>query len=200
MAKEEVEIRDLTDGEITQLVQICHALFNSGYLSDFHLTAYTNLLRHKFPLMTYGKVMRLCEEAAANPSKQEIKFTPSFLSIIIQGNQKEFRPLNYTEREISTAEKMKYRQQFLKDLYADFELHKAGKGMVNINVWDYVARQLVSAGYAERLPEIKHEQIRGEKSSVIRNIYSTQIDFVKECFDKMIKNNQHISEIIHGIN
>lgn len=200
MAKEEVKIQYLTDGEITQLVQICHGLFNSGYLSDFNLTAYTNILRHKFPLLTYGRVMKSCEDVAANPPKNEVKFTPSFLATILQSSQKEYRPLNYSEREVSTEEKIKYRQQFLKDLYADFELYKAGKGMVNINVWDYVARQLVGSGYAERLPEIKSEQTRGEKNNVIRNIYSSQEGFVTACFDKLIKSNQHISEVIHGLN
>lgn len=200
MAKEEVKIQDLIDSEIIQLVQICHGLFNANYLSDFNLTAYTNLLRHKFPLLTYGRVMKSCEDVAANPPKHEVKFTPSFLATILQSGQKEFRPLNYAEREISMEEKMKYRQQFLKDLYADFDSYKSGKEMKNIIVWDYVARQLVSAGYAERLPEIKSEQTRGEKSSVIRNTYSKQEGFVKQCFDKMIKNNQHISEVIHSLN
>lgn len=201
MTKEEIKIQDLTDGEITQLVQISHSLFNSNYLSDFNLTAYTNILRHRFPLLTYGRVMKSCEDVAANPPKDEVRFTPSFMAKILQSQQKEFRPLNYTERETSTADKIKYRQQFLKDLSADFDAYKNGKldEMKNIIVWDYVARQLVSAGFAERLPEIKHKRLRDGSASNIRDTFTSYLPFVKDCFDKMIKNNQHVSEIINGI-
>lgn len=194
------KIQDMQEYELAELIQVGAGFFGNFTPSSASLTAFGLMLRQKFPLMTGEKVIKLCTDVAANPLQgKEIKFTPSFLATILQSQQKEFRPLNYTEREASIEEKIKYRQQFLKDLYADFELHKAGKRMINIIVWDYVARQLVGAGYAERLPEIKHEQTRGEKSNIIRNTYSSQEGFVTACFDKMIKSNQHISEIIHGL-
>lgn len=194
------KIQDMQDYEMVELVQVSSGFFGSYSPSSASLTAFGLMLKQKFPLMTGDKVLQLCTDVAANPPKNtEVKFSPSFLAQILYTSQKEYRPLNSVEREATTAEKMKYRQQFLKDLYADFELYKSGKPMVNIIVWDYVARHLVAAGYAERLPETKHERTRGEGAN-IRDTFSSLKDFVKQCFDNMIKNNQHISDIVNGIN
>lgn len=190
----------MTDEEIIPLIEMCSYMFGVHRIADGAVTAFAYMLKSKFPAIKGEKIIQLCTETAATQRDKEIKFTPAVLASILQSNQQEYRPMNYAEREMSTAEKIKYRQQFLKDLYADFDLHKAGKKTVNIIVWDYVARQLVSAGYAERLPEIKHEQTKGEKGNVIRNTYASLEGFVKDCFNQMIKNNKHISEIIHGIN
>lgn len=197
----DIKIRDMQDTEIISLVETCSYMFGSYRIPDEALNSFAYLLRSKFPLMRGEKILQLCTDMAASPAHRdrEIKFTPSVLAGIISTNETPVRYTTSMEKAASETERIKYRQQFLKDLYADFELYKSKKEMVNIQVWDYVARQLVGAGYAEHLPEIKSEQTRGEKSSVIRNIYSTQEGFVKECFDKMIKNNQHVSEIINGI-
>lgn len=201
MAKEEVKIRDLIDSEITQLVQICYALFNSGYLSDFQLTAFTNVLRHKYPAMTYGQVMKLCEEAAANPPQGGIKFTPSFLTVILKSHHKEYRPLNGSEYESTVEQRLRYRQEFLKDLYEDFNDYKSGKAPARVQAYQYVAILLEREGFVERLPDIRYteltfmEKLRGKEDG-----FDGYRVFVLQCYDRMIKNNQHVSELIHGIN
>lgn len=201
MAKEEVKIRDLIDSEIIQLVQICYALFNSGYLSDFQLTAFTNVLRHKFPSMTYGQVMKLCEEAAAHPPQGGIKFTPSFLSVILTSNRKEYSPINNGERVFSQEERNKYRQEFLNDLYEDFNDYKNGKLPARIHAYQYVAILLERYGYVEKMPDIRYQELsfmdklRGKEDG-----FDGYRVFVLECYDRMIKNDTHISQIINGTN
>lgn len=198
----DVKIRDMQDTEIISLVETCSYMFGSYRIPDEALNSFAYLLRSKFPLMRGEKILQLCTDTAASPAHRdrEIKFTPSVLAGIISTNETPVRYTTSMEKATSETERIKYRQQFLKDLYADFNAYKNGKldEMKNIIVWDYVARQLVSAGFAERLPEIKHQTVRGEGN--IRDTFSSYLPFVKECFDKLIKNNQHISEIIHGIN
>lgn len=192
------KIIEMQDYEIVELVQTSSGLFGNYAPSTASMTAFGYMLQQKFPLITGEKIMQRCTDVAANPpkTKDEIKFTPSFLAGIIQSGERTFRPLTYSEREVSIEEKIKYRQQFLKDLYADFDAYKIGKPMKQIIVWDYVARQLLSAGYAERLPEINETQAR-EKENNIRNTFASQLPFVKQCFDKMITNGTHISQIIN---
>jgi hypothetical protein len=192
-------ISEMQDYELIEVVQVASGLFGSYSPSSASLTSFSYILKQKFPYITGDKIIKLCTDVAANPPKTEIKFTPSFLATIIQSSERTLRPLTYAERETSTEERIKFRQQFLKDLYADFELHKHGKDMTNIIVWDYVARQLVNAGFAESLPQKENIQTRKKDTSNIRDVFTSHLPFVKECFSRMINNNQHISEIINGI-
>lgn len=188
----------MTDEEVITLVEMCSYMFGVHRIADGAVTAFAHILKSKFHLMKGEKVIQLCTEVAINPPQgKEMKFTPSLMATILQSGQKEIRPLGYTERETSITDKIKYRQEFLKDLSEDFELYKHGERTKSISCWDYVARQLVSVGYAERLPD--RETLKRGNEVKPMDIFSGYKPFVYQCFDKMIKNNQHISDIINGL-
>lgn len=194
----DLKIRDMTDEEIISLVEMCSYMFGVHRIADGAVTAFGYMLKSKFPLMRGEKIIHLCTDAAANQGEKEIKFTPSVLANILYVSEKPHGQITGVERTVPEEEKVKHRQQFLKDLSADFELYKHGEETKNIITWDYVARQLVSAGYAEKLPEAK--TLRRGNEVRLSDIFSGYKPFVLQCFDKMIKNNQHISQIIHSIN
>ena len=145
--------------------------------------------------MTFGRIEQLCTDTAANPPKYDFKFTPSFLATIIQSHERRQEPLTYTETEMSQADKMKYRKEFLDDLYADFEDFKHGVNPKRIRVWQYVAELLVRSGFAEAMPKISEERGRVMGVSDLMNQHEP---FVLDCFRLMIKNNQNVSQYIHG--
>lgn len=196
MAKEETQARYLTNQEITELTQICHAMFSSANLSNVQATAYTNILRHKFSGMTYRQIMKQCEDAAANPPKTDFRFTPSFMATILRGHEKINQTQSSEERVATQAERYKYRQEFLNDLYADFNAFKAGMKPKRIQVWQYVAELFVRNGIAERLPDHKE---RGGEAKTFKQIMNIYEEFVLDCFRVLIKNNQHVSQIINGL-
>lgn len=190
----------MQDYEIVELIQVSSGMFGSYNPSTASLTAFGLMLQHKFPSMTGDKIVMLCTEVAVNPPKdKEVKFTPSFLASILKCQQKQTNQPSYTERETSTEQKIKYRQEFLKDVAQIFEAHKHGQEIKYFFAWQYVAELLVRADYTERLPKIAEEKVKRDFSQVT-DVFSSYKPFVLECFDRMIKNNQHISDVIHGIN
>ncbi len=201
MDNDYLKIKDASDEQIILLVELCYFMFNSHNINDRAVSAFVAILKNKFPLLTFGKIQQLCTDAAANPPKSDVRFTPSFLAVILQSAEKKYIPSAFVERELTREGKLRYRQQFLKDLYADFDAYKNDKenGMKNILVWDYVARQLVNSGFAERLPEVKETTAGAIGDGNLRNIFSSHLPFVKQCFDKIMDNGKHISDYINGI-
>jgi hypothetical protein len=193
---EQVKIKDLTIPEITLLVQVCHAMFSASNLSDVQATAYTNILYHKFPLLTYGRVMKTCEDAAANPPKYDFRFSPSFLATILRGHERVNQNQNFDERVATQSERYAYRQEFLKDLYADFDDFQQGIKMHRIKVWQYVAELLIRKGYAEQLPDVKQPKGTLTRLDETINIHK---GFVEQLFKVLIKNNNHVSQVIFGL-
>lgn len=196
----DLKVRDMNDTELMDVVDVCNGMFTVHKLSSQSLTSFAEVLRKKFSEMRGEQIIKFCTDTAADPPKHDIRFTPTFLASILKSFSRSSTPfVPYAEREPSTEQKIKYRQEFLKDVAQIFEAHKHGEQIKYFFAWQYVAELLVRADYAERLPKIAEEKVKRDFSQVT-DVFSSYKPFVLECFDRMIKNNQHISDVIHGIN
>lgn len=191
-----LKINEMKNEEVVELAQICSAMFSSINLTDASATAYQYMLQNKFPAMKGDKVIALCAEAAAYPPKDGVKFSPSFLATILRGHEKINQTMNHQEHIATQAEMYKYRQEFLKDLYSDFDDFNRGIKPTRIKVWQYVAELFVRRGIATALPE--HKEHRGVSKS-LNDVLTIYESFVLECYRKLIKNNQHVSQVIYGL-
>ena len=191
-----LKISEMKNDEVIELAQICSAMFSSVNLTDASATAYQYMLQNKFPAMKGDKVIALCAEAAAYPPKDGVKFSPSFMATILRGHEKINQTMNHQEHVATQEERYAFRQEFLKDLYADFDDFKNGVKPTRVKVWQYVAELFVRKGIADRMP-VHHEQ-RGITKS-LNDLMTVNENFVLDCYRKLINNNRHVSEIINGL-
>lgn len=195
MKQDTLRISEMTQSEIVELAQVCSAMFTASNITDASATAYYYLFKNNFGGMKGQQIISLCSKAAANPPKDGVRFSPSYLSSILRGYEKINQTASTEDRVTTIEERYKYRKEFLDDLYADFEDFKHGVNPKRIRVWQYVAELLVRSGFAEAMPKISEE--RGKVTGV-SDLMNQHEPFVLDCFRLMIKNNENVSQYIHG--
>ena len=190
-----LRVDEMRDEEIVKLAQVCAAMFSSLNLTSESATAYIYILKNKFPGMKGERIVQRCAEAAAYPPKDGIKFSPSFLATILRGHEKINQTMNHEEHIATQAERYAYRQEFMKDLYADFNDFKNGQKPSRIRVWQYVAELFVRKGFAEAMPKVS------ERNNLIKlnDLLNQYQPFVFDCFTRIINHDKHVSDYINGL-